>query len=361
MTATTTSPKPPPAPKLNCAEYGAVGCGVRHWRTYQHFDFPNKGDVEMMDSSDIAAVKRRVEEKGWTGFSIFGTHAFLKGPDGPHYFNDLLYEGPTSLATFYLLASVPKEDRVVTASPVCGGTAFNDPLTRTFYMYRAQSDAKYPFTNVNAADIPGVMWYLHNEVVTMCPRKYAVTRILRLKVTVTKTQQLRAANSGFFLGAFKAFDYGQCTVPNCASSWVREGYTVGCQPRPYGNSPGHWYSLPGPCPTQQLGKKSPECLASEPGGLCSCTSSLGQGSCSYHYEDAGEVALNELTGIDDYSAFCASGGLEYDKITDRGRGLDFWDGFNDETQIQRRMEALKAAFRTKYPNMPETLGSQECA
>merc|ERR1719210_1076031 len=88
----------------------------------------------------------------------------------------------------------------------------NGPHNMTFYMYRAQSDRDYPFENVNAADLPGVMWYLHNEVVGATPRKYNVTRILRYKVTTMPTRELyRRTHTQF--AAFVAFDDGKCTTP----------------------------------------------------------------------------------------------------------------------------------------------------
>jgi hypothetical protein len=32
-------------------------------------------------------------------------------------------------------------------------------------VYRAQGETTYPPENVNVADLGGVMWYLHNEIV----------------------------------------------------------------------------------------------------------------------------------------------------------------------------------------------------
>merc|ERR1712161_120540 len=83
--------------------------------------------------------------------------------------------------------------------PVCGESSAN---TRTMYMYRAQSDSEYPMENVNMADLPGVLWYLHHEVVTMCPRKNDITRILRMKVTLQH------------FVSYVAMDNSMCTTPD---------------------------------------------------------------------------------------------------------------------------------------------------
>merc|ERR1712050_274241 len=68
------------------------------------------------------------------------------------------------------------------------------PCLQEFYMYRAQSDEAYPMENVNTGNLAGVLWYLHNEIVQSTPRKYDVTRVLRLKVTMKNTQELWAAH-----------------------------------------------------------------------------------------------------------------------------------------------------------------------
>jgi len=223
------------------------------------------------------------------------------------------------------------------------------------YMYRAQSDADYPMENVNAADLLGVLWYLHNEVVWMCPRKYSVTRVRRLRVTLRNK-----------LAPYVAFDSGRCTVPGCSGLWQKHGYAVGCQNVPYGTDmatgqpglTGHWYSLPGPCPSQAIGHKNQSCIAAAPGG--SCGSAASDQNCFYHVEDAGEVRLDELTHIKDYSAFCAAGFLEYDTASDRGINLTFWDGKTDLKKCTWRYNMFMKAFRDKYPHLPDTLGWQGC-
>jgi len=213
-------------------------------------------------------------------------------------------------------------------------------------MYRAQSDEDYPMANVNTGDLAGVMWYLHNEVLSLCPRKYSISRVLRMKV------MLRTP-----LMPYVAFDNGKCTVPGCERIWRRHGYAVGCQNGPnYGSAHGHWFSLPGPCPSTARTDKSVACAEEQPGGACRRADDLTLNStCTYYTEPAGEIDLSDLVGIHDYGAFCRAGSLEYDKATDRGRGLGFWDGFQRAARCGRRLERVQGLFRRRYPELPEEL------
>jgi len=241
------------------------------------------------------------------------------------------------------------------------------PANMTFYLYRAQSDAEYPAENINAADLPGVMWYLHNEVVVSTPRKYGVTRILRFKVTVMNTQELFDATRTQF-GSYVAFDSAKCTVPKCGSLWRKFGYVVGCQHLGtdllnYASldtaEGGYWYSLPGPCPSKSLSeRKSQRCKEQEPGG--SCGSVNGSRHCTYHVEHAGEVRLDELVGISDYQQFLSSGNWEYDAGKDRGSGISFWDGRHDPSKCRRRLERLRELFGKRYPDLPEAMAEPGC-
>jgi len=229
------------------------------------------------------------------------------------------------------------------------------PRERVIFMYRAQSDADYPIENVNAADLMGVLWYLHNEVVPYCPRKYGITRILRLKVTLRNPMM-----------PYVAFDYGQCTMAHCGRLWREHGFAVGCQNVAYGADldrghlglAGHWYSLPGPCPSQDRKHKDASCRLAEPGGACQNVT--GRMNCMYHVEHAGEVRLDELEGIADYKAFCRAGNLEYSKVADRGRNLSFWDGKTDLARCRWRYNTIMRAFRMKYPKAPNMLGWYSC-
>jgi hypothetical protein len=196
----------------------------------------------------------------------------------------------------------------------------------SFYMFRARSDDNYPMTNVNMGDLPGVMWYLHNEVVVSTPRKYNVTRILRFRVTMQTTQE-NYASTGMQFSKYTAFDSGKCTVPGCTSFFQREGYALGCQntasSQGLGNyvsltkvpctppacKEGTWYSLPGPCPDRPFGyQKEDGCNLTQTGGQCQFdhgagvtgfqeAAVTGAPDCTYYAKWAGQIYLNELIGL----------------------------------------------------------------
>eukprot|EP00443_Scrippsiella_acuminata_P048635 CAMPEP_0115210618 /NCGR_PEP_ID=MMETSP0270-20121206/22340_1 /TAXON_ID=71861 /ORGANISM="Scrippsiella trochoidea, Strain CCMP3099" /LENGTH=594 /DNA_ID=CAMNT_0002624279 /DNA_START=60 /DNA_END=1844 /DNA_ORIENTATION=+ len=345
------------------------------------------------------------------------------------------------------------------------------PSQMTFYMYRAQSDDEYLPENVNAADLAGLMWYLHNEVVPSVPRKFGVTRILRYMVTMQNTQEFYGTYPKQF-GPFVAFDSAKCTAPHCDSIWKKYGFVIGCQnldryvanyvrdfkkpqekpeqaeilirklrgkdrkaedeenqePHKKRSSDGHgsehdqqrehsrevstrtstdtttttvfttitqthihdsfhsgiWYSLPGGCPNSTLGDKSDACLASMPGGHCNVVN--GEKDCTYNAEYAGEIRLDDLSGIldekngirtyDDWwkNAYIWCMGavargerkgpckhnVEYSVLTDEGVGTDFWNGKHDMEQGLRRMNRVRQLFREKYPHLPDTFEEPAC-
>merc|ERR1712110_693139 len=92
-------------------------------------------------------------------------------------------------------AAIPKLS-VIPPTPPRTRTCNN--TEHTFYMYRAQDDSNYHDENVNAADLAGVLWYFHHEVVIACPRKFGITRIRRLRVTVKNTCDLYSAEGTQF-------------------------------------------------------------------------------------------------------------------------------------------------------------------
>lgn len=210
----------------------------------------------------------------------------------------------------------------------------------TFYMYRAMSDSNFPPENVNTANLAGVMWYLQHEVVTVTPRKFGITRIIRLKVQTKATQPL--LNRGMNFGVRFAFDSGTCTGPfNCTEAWEKYGYFVGCnslgdfpypKEAPY-YSGGIWFSLPGECPSRTFKDKDVACSAVEPGGFCHGTPT-GRGDCTYTYEKAGEINVDDLEG---------------------GDPAGFWASPTDEGSCADRVESARALFISKYPHDPDDL------
>merc|ERR1719333_485124 len=116
--------------------------------------------------------------------------------------------------------------------------------------------------NVNRANLGGVMWYLHNEVVSNSPRKYDITRIIRMKVSTTAPDGLAARGMDF--GVRFAYDSQKCTGAgpwngegSCDPYYTKYGNFVGCntlgrypfpmasQGFPVFYSGAKWYSLPG--------------------------------------------------------------------------------------------------------------------
>lgn len=226
----------------------------------------------------------------------------------------------------------------------------------TFYMYRVQSDNNYPPENVNTASLAGIMWYLHNEVVWTTPRKFGITRIMRIKVSTRAPQPLYSKGMNF--GVRYAFDSGQCTGPwSCAEKFREYGYFVGCNnvgdfPTAKWKADNYyqdaiWYSLPGPCSEKTFSSHDPACMANSPGGACAGPPT-GRGDCTYNYEEAGEVRIDDLEGISNYASFTAMGGKEYDQKTDMGYGTSFWNHKKDAAACAARVAAASRLFSQKY-------------
>eukprot|EP00416_Gambierdiscus_australes_P009643 CAMPEP_0171145938 /NCGR_PEP_ID=MMETSP0766_2-20121228/147315_1 /TAXON_ID=439317 /ORGANISM="Gambierdiscus australes, Strain CAWD 149" /LENGTH=503 /DNA_ID=CAMNT_0011609843 /DNA_START=51 /DNA_END=1562 /DNA_ORIENTATION=- len=234
----------------------------------------------------------------------------------------------------------------------------------TFYMYRVANDEDYPINGVNMANLAGDMWYLHNEVVQHCPRKFNMERLLRFKVSMRATPELLGQGRNF--DAFVAMDQAKCTVPMCTElHWDPYGYVVGCQPNNVGQVavPGSpvWYSLPGTCPSKFYYEKTASCNVAEPGGRCPTSNVTGARNCTYHLEHAGEIRLDELSGLTDYNKVCAQTGVrEYDIFLDMGVGTKFWNGKTTARAGRARVEAIEKIFAQKFPDMPATLDDPVC-
>lgn len=277
------------------------------------------------------------------------------------------------------------------------------PRLMSFYMYRAQSDDDYAMQNVNLGDLPGVMWYLHNEIIVSTPRKYNVSRLMRFRVTMKTTPESYAQVKQQF-GQFTAFDSGMCTVPNCAQIFQRDGYVVGCQntdsSQGLGNyvslttvpctppncKEGTWYSMPGPCPSTYYNLQQPGCNLTEPGGQCQFNYGQGGGAqgvtgfeippvsgtkdCAYYAKWAGQIYLNELIGLpvvelgqkvhyQRYTEWWQQGYSEFNVAYDTGicpEGQDctFWAGRNNQTACAERMKKIQYLFDSKFPFYPPT-------
>lgn len=257
------------------------------------------------------------------------------------------------------------------------------PTLMTFYMYRAQGVEDYPPENVNMADLAGVLWYLHREVVSSVPRKFHITRILRFKVTMKNTQDLYDRHPKQF-GPFVAFD--SATAHGRTDIWRKYGFLVGCQivdkalfnyappcDQPE-DSPschsGTWYSLPGACPEKKMEHKYPGCSLMWPGGRCPSAVVTGQHDCTYWAELAGEISLDELEGIKDYKHWwigpnekgdiVPNGNIEYNYSMDRGVQMSFWNGRHSQAACTGRMNAVADLFKHKYPDLPRTLPEPPC-
>mmetsp|Transcript_20147 Transcript_20147/g.51480 ORF Transcript_20147/g.51480 Transcript_20147/m.51480 type:complete len:592 (+) Transcript_20147:93-1868(+) len=275
-----------------------------------------------------------------------------------------------------------------------------------FYMYRATSDEIYPPVSVNAGTLGGVLWYLHHEVVVQYPRKFGITKIHRFKVKYRPTEPL--VKKGMNFGVRFAFDSASCTgpfvcgrsnptsnpapefcdgafkesyEPNITSfigpkhtgpfEWAQYGYNIGCNklgdfPFPmYEVAYPHaiWYSLPGPCASMTFKDQTPGCSLLEPGGLCQNRSEpTGAGDCTWNYELAGHVTLDDIVGIDDLEQFNAEGRREYDPYTDKGVRFSWWDGLNNKKKNEARVKRAYEVFTKKYSNMTsdEELPAPSC-
>lgn len=252
---------------------------------------------------------------------------------------------------------------------------------QTFYIYRATSGKKFPMENVNAANAEGVMWYLHNEIVRYVPRRFAIDRIIRFKVQYRAPTPLH--DKGMNFGVRYAFDSGKCTGPgDCSKELGKYGNFVGCNlvyqyPTPqfedgkYYGSPA-WYSFPGDCSSKDYMHQDNMCKTYQPGGACKGTPT-GAGDCTYSYEPAGFVMLDDVVGIKDYTSFARAGGREYvagfgvsqsicrryRSTCDKGIHLDFWDWKHSEKYNKLRVQKMKDEFKKKYPG-EEELGDAPC-
>lgn len=226
-----------------------------------------------------------------------------------------------------------------------------------FYMYRANAaDAakRYSFGNINTGNLDGVVWYLMNEVVTLytdgaqCPRKFNISQINRYRVRTRATKEI--FETGMSFGARFSYDFGMCMgrcfpdnkcsgPDDCDYHNRKYGFNVGCNnfldhyPYPDGDTPtpgGIWYALPldGRCSGEPTGAKD----------------------CTWSYEDAGALSLEEVEAMNPGGPHCCP--------ADRCTG--FWENQFDEDATRGRVGAILSAFGQKYPERPPDIGPSQC-
>jgi hypothetical protein len=238
-------------------------------------------------------------------------------------------------------------------------TLISDAPLQEFYMFRAASEESvggYPFGNINAANMDGVMWYLMNEVVTMytngtrCPRKFNITQIKRYKVQTKATRELFAEGMNF--GVRFSYDQGKCmgrcfadnkcsSTGDCTQHFKKYGFFPGCNnfwdKYPFPNKDtaapgGIWFSLP---------------LE----GLCDWPT--GAHNCTWSYEDAGEIRLEALEATtpwgDPAQVNCCN-----------GKCSGFWDELFDIGRTSWRTQQALDMFALKYPDLPRDLNHVAC-
>eukprot|EP00437_Effrenium_voratum_P017318 CAMPEP_0181457518 /NCGR_PEP_ID=MMETSP1110-20121109/31827_1 /TAXON_ID=174948 /ORGANISM="Symbiodinium sp., Strain CCMP421" /LENGTH=348 /DNA_ID=CAMNT_0023581961 /DNA_START=57 /DNA_END=1101 /DNA_ORIENTATION=+ len=226
----------------------------------------------------------------------------------------------------------------------------------SFYAYRAKNDKNYEDTNVNMANLPGVMWYLHSEVVGHCPRKFGIVRILRYKITMKPTPELERTGHPF--AHLCHFDSGACTGPQQSlDEYQKYGYVVGCD-RPNHQHAAYrqatWYSFPGDCPSKTFQQKA---SCQEKGGLCKHGEPWSK-TCTWRREYAGEITLDELTHNYHFEERCKKGFYEYNEALDRGQGTNYWHTRSSEAVCNRRMKWLKEVLQRKLAaHVSQTLHS----
>lgn len=234
----------------------------------------------------------------------------------------------------------------------------------SFYMYKSTGPTRPDLNSTTLSSLGGTLWYLHNEVVQYCPRRYGIDRIRRYLVTIKPSDRL-FEQTGQTFDSYAHFSKGKCMDEDCAENrWQKYGYNVGCRYPDKHNSFAYyrkaiWYSLPGSCPSKHYSSKTALCRSVEPGGRCKLPN--GSNSCTWWAEEAGEIFLDELVGIPDYKTFCSAGNYEYDLATDSGVGpVSFWDSRLDAASCAYRDRKMHKLFQEKYPSMPASLAYSPC-
>jgi len=171
--------------------------------------------------------------------------------------------GPTTTAE----PTRDPNDAVQLLPPSAGdGDATNNPVVELF-MYRAQEfdgETPYAMENVNMADLPGVIQYIHREIIAehtigavdrrtgaaRAARKYDISAILRYRFLIKNPDTLSGVSMDF--NGYVTFDFGQASNRQQWHDFTDHGDFVGAQAQsnthvPF-NDPYYWFSLSGFCP-----------------------------------------------------------------------------------------------------------------
>mmetsp|Transcript_57398 Transcript_57398/g.168060 ORF Transcript_57398/g.168060 Transcript_57398/m.168060 type:complete len:436 (+) Transcript_57398:62-1369(+) len=88
---------------------------AKAWTVYTNYDLLGKGDIESMEVTDVKAVKSKVEQFGYSGFSLWRGMAYMKKLPRQLTKKDLEFKGKDSGVTFYIYNPEPvyvfKEDK----------------------------------------------------------------------------------------------------------------------------------------------------------------------------------------------------------------------------------------------------------
>jgi len=246
----------------------------------------------------------------------------------------------------------------------------------TFYVYSAQREDDFLFENVVAANLMGVLLFLHYHALDpSCPRHRDITRIRRYRVSALgNPADITLPEGGGGGGRFaplvmfsngRAADASQqaitsvgCAVPG-EDGWPPEGHRY---------SGATFFSFPGPCRELASSEKDAACRAQNPGGQCYASVPDGSAQCTWTAEPLGEVRISELSGVLDEKAererCLANPAWEWTlagRSPDHGdAGACFWDGRGDPTRNAERAEALDRLFAMRYPDVPPDIPPPLC-
>ncbi|CAL1161686.1 unnamed protein product [Cladocopium goreaui] len=102
-------------------------------------------------------------------------------------------------------------------------------------------------------------------------------------------------------------------------------------------------------------------MQNEPGGQCKGTDLTRHRPGTYTIQEAGEIPLDDLSGIKNYNDVCESTGVrEYDELTDKGTGTSFWNGKADPKKGKERVKFITDLFAKRFPQFPALLEDPVC-